>query len=74
MADTEKEPIELTIKKIDIAWKMTEKAIATSNAPYSQRQWNDLVKRMQVAYATISEIVDGEATERAPGVGGVKAE
>lgn len=62
MPDVEREPVELTIRKMEIAWEIVQKA-GTSGGN-SATKLDEMLRYFRQAYEDIGEIVQGEKKER----------
>ena len=58
MPDHAAEPGEVTIKKLDIAWELTQKAVSTRGVSRLDN-WDHALNRFRAAYFHISETVEG---------------
>ncbi len=58
MANTEKEPVELTIKKMEIAWEM-EQQVQKVAAGVREEFFKNMLERFEQAYAKVSTTIKG---------------
>ena len=59
MPDVEREPVELTIRKMEIAWEMTQKTLG-AHAILSEQKFRRALMSFSGAYDYISATVGGE--------------
>ena len=62
MPDVEREPVELTILKMEIAWEMTQKTLG-AHAILSEQKFRRALMSFSGAYDYISATVGGEEVD-----------